>query len=37
MPAEMESFNSIILHQDFKTIDAERCAIPNTTMLLQKP
>jgi hypothetical protein len=37
MPAEMESFNSIILHPDFKSIDAGRCAIPNTTMLLQKP
>jgi hypothetical protein len=36
MPAEMESFNSIILHQDFKKYNAERCAIPNTTMLLQK-
>jgi hypothetical protein len=36
MPAEMESFNSIMLHPDFKQYKAERCAIPNTTLLLQK-
>jgi hypothetical protein len=36
MPAELDSFNTIILHPDFKTIDAERCAIPNATLLLQK-
>jgi hypothetical protein len=36
MPAELDSFNKIVLHPDFKTVDATRCAIPNATLLLQK-
>ncbi len=33
---DWEQFNQIILHPDFKKYNAERCAIPNAALLLQK-